>query len=198
MDSEVVPVIELLSAEQMRVLLHRAAEVVVDSLAGRRTPHAECPDAQLAEARGVFVTLRRDGALAGCIGFAEAPWSLWETLTEAARSAALEDTRFDRIPAEQLNEVEVEISVLSPSREIEIEDFEPGRHGLFLEYPGHRGLLLPQVATEFDLDRDGFLRALCAKAGLAEDVWQEDGCQLFAFEAQLAVGYLSSLREDRS
>lgn len=188
----------VLSADQMRVLLHRAAEVVVDALAGRRTPHAPCPDPVLDEARGVFVTLRRDGVLAGCIGYAEAPWSLWETLTEAARSAALEDTRFERIPSEQLDEVEIEVSVLTPPVEIQADGFLPGRHGLCIEAGGHRGLLLPQVATEFDLDHDAFLEALCAKAGLPGDAWRDAQCRLWAFEAQLAVGFLSSLRGDRS
>ncbi len=169
----------------MQTLLTRAAQVVEDALHGRKLSHEPCPDPSLEDARGVFVTLRRGDSLAGCIGYPVAPWSLWDTLAEAARSAAVEDSRFDRIPLEELDEVELEISVLTPPREITAEEFEVGRHGLCLEAPGHRGLLLPQVAPEHGLDREGFLDALCRKAGLVEGAWRGEECRLLAFEAQI-------------
>jgi AmmeMemoRadiSam system protein A len=187
---------ERLSDESMRILLRRAAEVVEDAILGRPPSHSECPDPDLEAPRGIFVTLRRDQALAGCIGYAEAPWSLWETLGEAARSAALEDSRFERPRPEELDELGVEISVLTPPREIRAEDFVPGRHGLALESGYQRGLLLPQVASEHGLDHDAFLDALCQKAGIPKDAWRGEGVQLFAFEAQLAEAPLRELREE--
>lgn len=183
---------DLLEARQLEILRQRACRVVIDALEGREMSHEPCPDPAMDSPRGVFVTLRRRGALAGCIGYPEAPWPLWDTLGEAARSAALEDDRFDRIPSTEFAEVELEISVLSPPHEIQVADFERARHGLLIEADGRRGLLLPQVAVEHHLDREGFLDALCRKAGLPRGRWREPACRLLAFEAQIRCGSLSA------
>jgi AmmeMemoRadiSam system protein A len=151
-------------------------------------------DPELEAPGGVFVTLKDRGRLAGCIGFVGSAAPLWRTTEEAARGAALDDPRFDRIPSDRLDGVEVEISVLSPPVPIDAEDVVVGRHGLLLERsPWERGLLLPQVAVEHGLDRLGFLRALCRKAGVEDQAWDDPRCLLRAFTVQKAAGALLPL-----
>lgn len=185
-----------LSEYHLRVLLRRAARVCAAGLRGDELPHESCPEEKLEAKGGAFVTLTRKGALAGCIGYVESPMSLWLTVAEAARAAALEDSRFERIPAEALGEIAIELSVLSDSEPIAPKDIELGRHGLILSCGGRRGLLLPQVAIEHRLDREGFLNALTRKAGLPPRAWEREDCTLEAFEAQLAKGALLALCEE--
>jgi len=185
-----------LSEHQLRVLLRRAARVCVACLRGEEVRQENCPDAQLEAKGGAFVTLTREGALAGCIGYLDSPLSLWLTVAEAARAAALEDSRFERTPAHALSELEIELSVLSESQKIAPEEIELGRHGLILSCGGRRGLLLPQVAGEHGLDREGFLHALTRKAGLPPRAYERADCRLEAFEAQLAKGALLALCEE--
>jgi len=182
-----------LTLESMRLLLRRAARVCAACLLDEVVAEEPCPDAALLRAGGAFVTLKRKGVLAGCIGYVQSEDALWETVRAAARAAALQDSRFERIEASALKEVEVELSVLSPSRPIAPEEVVVGRHGLLIELGGRRGLLLPQVAREHGLDRLGFLNALARKAGLPPDSWEQEDCRLAAFEAQLMSGVLLEL-----
>ncbi len=185
--------IELLPSSSLRTLLRRAARVSAACLRGEEVPDEMCPDPLLEREGGAFVTLTRRGQLAGCIGYVQSPWPLWDTVAQAARGAALEDPRFDRLPVEALPEVEVEISVLTPSVPIEAAEVEVGRHGLIIDCHHQRGLLLPQVAVEHHLDREAFLDALCRKAGLPPGEWRRPECRLEAFEAQLDKGRLLEL-----
>ena len=95
------------------------------------------------------------------------------------------DPRFEPVGPEELDEIDVEISVLTPEREIEsVDDIEVGRHGLIVEQGYRRGLLLPQVAVEHRWDRTTFLEHTCLKAGLPRDAWQH-GARLLVFEAEV-------------
>jgi AmmeMemoRadiSam system protein A len=189
-------VIDLLSEQHLQLLLRHAARVCVACLRGEEVLFENCPERELEARGGAFVTLTRKGALAGCIGYLESQASLWETVGEAAQATALQDSRFERIPRESLPECAIEISVLSESQPIAPEAIEPGRHGLIIDCAGRRGLLLPQVATEHGLDREGFLDALTRKAGLPPRAWEREDCTLEAFEAQLAKGALLELCEE--
>lgn len=173
-----------LRPESLRALLVYAGAVVRACATDREIPARPCPDAALLAANGVFVTLRRAGELAGCIGFVRSHDSLWEAVAKAARAAATEDPRFERIGAEELDVIEVEVSVLTEPVTIGAEEFEPGRHGLLLRAHGGQGLLLPQVAIEHDLDRAGFLAALCRKACVPPAAWRHPGAELLGFEVQ--------------
>lgn len=140
--------------------------------------------AALREPRGAFVTLHRAGALRGCIGTFEASAPLYRTVAEMARSAAVGDPRFDPLGPEELPEVEVEISVLSPLRSVGPEEVVAGRHGVYVERGYQRGVLLPQVAVEHGWDRETFLEQTCRKAGLPPGAWRQ-GTTIYVFEAEV-------------
>lgn len=130
------------------------------------------------------MTLHKDGRLRGCIGMVIAMKALDETVREMARAAALEDPRFEPVSEEELPRIEVEISVLSPMREITANEVVVGRHGLLISHDGRRGLLLPQVPVEWNWDREMFLAQTCMKAGLSPDQWMR-GAKIEAFTAEV-------------
>src|SRR5579875_1469751 len=133
---------------------------------------------------GAFVTLHEGGRLRGCIGRVETVAPLHLTVRECALSAAIHDPRFDPVRPEKVENLHIEISVLSSFQEIQPEEIEVGRHGLLVSHGGRRGLLLPQVAVEWEWDRMRFLEETCAKAGLPLDAWQR-GARIQAFTAQI-------------
>ena len=145
---------------------------------------ASVPEPALAELGGAFVTLHRQGRLRGCIGYIQPTRPLYVTVAEAALDAAFHDPRFPPLEASELAEVEIEISLLSPCFDIRPEEVEVGQHGLIVSQGALRGLLLPQVATEYGWDRERFLEETCLKAGLAPNAWKK-GAHLEAFTAEV-------------
>jgi AmmeMemoRadiSam system protein A len=102
-----------------------------------------------------------------------------------AASVSDSDPRFEPIRPDELADLDIEISVLTPEREVaSIGDIEVGRHGLIIEQGGRRGLLLPQVATEYGWDAAAFVSYTCVKAGLSADAWRR-GARILVFEAQV-------------
>ena len=142
-------------------------------------PHADDPS------QGVFVTLRLRGELRGCIGTLTTPAGLARTVVEFARNAAFHDPRFPPVAREEWPGIDIEISIMTPPVRIEADEVVPGRHGLILELSGRRGLLLPQVATEWGFSREQFLDALAQKAGLPPGAWKSPEARLFGFEAEV-------------
>jgi hypothetical protein len=139
----------------------------------------------LTEERGAFVTLTIDGRLRGCIGNIRGTAPLDETISRMAVSAATEDPRFSPLEPGELDKIAIEISVLTPFEKIsDPESIEVGRDGLYLEKGMNRGLLLPQVATEYGWDRYQFLDQTCRKAGLPAGAWKE-GADIYRFSAQI-------------
>jgi len=138
----------------------------------------------LQQERGVFVTLMEKGNLRGCIGLIAAEKPLYLGVRDAATSAALEDPRFSPVTAAELPALEYEISVLTPFHRVyDVKDVRVGRDGLLMIQGRSRGLLLPQVPTEFGWDRKTFLEQTCLKAGLPEHAWQDEATDIFAFSA---------------
>jgi AmmeMemoRadiSam system protein A len=120
----------------------------------------------LQEKRGVFVTLKKRGQLRGCIGYIQPFRPLEQAVREMALAAAFQDPRFSPLSRDELGEISVEISVLSPLKRIERpEEIEVGKHGLYIVLGNRSGLLLPQVATEYGWDALTFLEETCYKAG---------------------------------
>ena len=141
--------------------------------------------AALAEHRGAFVTLTADGALRGCIGYIEGVCPLVEAVAANARSAACADPRFPPVAPEELDDLELEISVLTPLRPVSgPAEVEVGRHGVVLRKSGRSAVFLPQVAREQAWDRDTMLAQRALKAGLPSDAWRRDA-QLQVFEAEV-------------
>jgi AmmeMemoRadiSam system protein A len=139
----------------------------------------------LSQTRGAFVTLNHRGELRGCIGHIEADEPLGRVIVRCAVAAGSTDPRFPAVTSHELGEIDVEISILGPLQPItSLDQIEIGKHGLVVEQGRNRGLLLPQVAVEWNWDREAFAAAACRKAGLAPDAWQK-GASLWRFEAEV-------------
>lgn len=176
---------EELTDEQKRTLLALAREAVKRIVEKNPKPPPKPRDPKLKENRGVFVTLRVDGRLRGCIGHPLPVMPLDRAVAEVAAAAAGEDFRFEPLRAEELARLRVEISVLSlPVPVNNPRSVEVGRHGIIVSRGANRGLLLPQVPVEYGWDREAFLRHGCLKAGLAEDDWRR-GARIEVFTAQV-------------
>jgi AmmeMemoRadiSam system protein A len=171
------------SAEE-RALLLRLAHQSIASAIEQREISLTPPSPHLAEPRGVFTTLYYRGELRGCVGFVMPVASLYRAVAETAQAAAFDDTRFPPLTREELPEIEISLSVLSPLRPIRPEEIEVGRHGLLISLGGRRGLLLPQVAVEHAWARGIFLEQTCHKAGLPANAWQA-GASIEAFTAEV-------------
>jgi AmmeMemoRadiSam system protein A len=134
---------------------------------------------------GAFVTLRMNGVLRGCIGYPEPELPLIDVVERCAVSAALSDPRFPPVTVSEWKAIDLEISVLGPIEVVgHISEIEVGRHGLVVESGRRCGLLLPQVAIEWQWDAREFASQTCAKAGLPRDAWQK-GATLYRFEAEV-------------
>ena len=128
-------------------------------------------------ASGVFVTLKLDGRLRGCLGTLECLSDLASEVARCAADAASKDPRFPAVGPHELAGLALEISVLGPLERIDPhrpDAVSIGLHGLLVERGRRRGLLLPQVATEWDWNVEEFLRQTCVKAGLAAEAWERD------------------------
>lgn len=134
---------------------------------------------------GAFVTIRKGGHLRGCIGYPDPELPLVEVVERCAVSAAISDPRFPALSVAEWREIDVEVSVLGPIEAVaDIAEVIVGRHGLIVELGRRRGLLLPQVATEWAWTAVEFASETCVKAGLPADAWQK-GAKLFKFEADV-------------
>lgn len=140
----------------------------------------------LREARGVFVTLTRGGRLRGCMGRIDPDGPLASLLPEIAVLSATEDPRFPPVSPAELSGLEIELSLLTPPILITgPTQIEIGRHGLIVTARGRRGLLLPQVATEYGWSASEFLAQTCVKASLPAHAWQGAGVRLQTFETEI-------------
>ncbi len=171
------------SQEERRILLSLAHRSIESALASQRMDTTP-PTEHLAEPRGAFTTLHLLGELRGCIGYVLPVDSLYQTVAETARAAALDDPRFRPVTDDEAPHLKIEISVLSVPKPIKPEEVEVGRHGLIVTMGTRRGLLLPQVPLQWDWDRETFLAQACLKAGLAPDAWQH-GAAIQAFTAEV-------------
>ena len=134
--------------------------------------------------RGAFVTLKEKGDLRGCIGYIAPLKPLCQTVRDVAAYAALRDPRFKPVAAAELNELEYEISVISPLRRVtDWKQIQVGHDGLLVTKAGQEGVLLPQVASEQRWDRTTFLDQTCLKAGLPPRCWQDEDTDVFLFTA---------------
>ncbi|PYR31083.1 MAG: hypothetical protein DMF92_06620 [Acidobacteria bacterium] len=172
------------SESDRQLLLRIAREAMAVHLSGE--PASRSDEGQLALRRGgAFVTIRKAGDLRGCIGHIEPGDRLVDVVARCAVAACSADPRFPAIAPSELPQVDIELSLLGPLEAIAgADDVEIGRHGLVVEMGRQRGLLLPQVATEWDWDRQTFLAQTCQKAGLPGDAWKR-GAKLWRFEAEV-------------
>ncbi len=174
------------SLEERQALLRIARASVHCAASGE--PYAPPRDPSIpSERAAVFVTLRTaEGHLRGCIGTVEPVEPVAQAVASMARSAALHDPRFRPVRPDEVAGLVIQISVLTPAEPIlGPDDIRVGQDGLIVERPPHRGLLLPQVATEWGWDAHTFLEQTCVKAGLPIGAWRDPDTRLFRFGAEV-------------
>lgn len=174
----------MLTAEEQQALLKLARRALEARVRGDAAP-PRANGGSLDAPLGVFVSIHNGDELRGCLGRLDVDAPLADTVADLAGIVSDSDPRFHPVAASELPQLDVEISVLTPEREIAtVADIEVGRHGLIVERGHRRGLLLPQVATERGWDAETFLAHTCLKAGLPEDAWRR-GTRILVFEAQV-------------
>ena len=164
-----------------KLLKEIAYESIRDSLDGK--PIRNTTHATLNVKCGAFVSLHKHGRLRGCIGHFGEDYPLYEIVAEMARAAAFEDPRFTPVRREELDDIDIEISVLTPMRRIQsLDEFELHRHGIYIRKGYRSGTFLPQVADEVNWTKEEFV-AHCSqdKAGLGWDGWRD--AELYVYEA---------------
>ena len=140
------------------------------------------------ENRGVFVTLKKDHQLRGCIGLIEPVKPLSQGIIEMAKAAAFNDHRFEPLTKEEFNNIQIEVSVLTPPQKINDpqKEIQLGKHGVIVKQGTDSGVYLPQVATDTNWDLPTFMESLCtSKANLSANCWQDGSADVYTFEAQI-------------
>lgn len=154
---------------------------------------------------GVFVTLNRypSGDLRGCIGYPEPHLELKEAIPKAAMSAS-RDPRFPPLTVEELDDVVVEVTLLTPPQKIDYSDpqelpgkISVGKDGLIISSGYNSGLLLPQVPMEYGWNEEEFLDHTCIKAGLPEDAWKHGNCDVKKFQGTIYAEKMPRGRVER-
>lgn len=172
-----------ISMDNQKRLLQLARDVIRSEAAGTDMARPSAVnDAELSRPSAVFVTLHKNGRLRGCIGTTQPMEPLLNAVAYYAHAAAFEDPRFLAVQAEEVPELHIEISVLSPMRRIASHDeIVPNVHGVMARKGRHAGLFLPQVWEQLP-NKDEFMGYLCAeKAGLPFDAWKQSDIELSVF-----------------
>jgi AmmeMemoRadiSam system protein A len=170
---------------EKQLLLQIARSALTLGVAGK-PPSQEFPSDEILQlAGGAFVTLHRRGRLRGCVGQLPGRDSLAAVVAHCARAAALDDSRFEPVGLAELSEIEIEVSVLSALEDVTLEAIEAGKHGLVVSQGRQRGVLLPQVASQFNWGAHRFLEETCVKAGLERDAWKDPATRVQAFTAEV-------------
>ena len=174
-----------LTAKEKYTLLDIAKKAIVAKVNNQDIPELSVDSETLKEKRGAFVTLKKKGQLRGCIGYIKPVKPLGETVQEMAVAAAFHDSRFPSLKPDEFRDLTFEISVLSPLKLIkDINEIEVGKHGLYIVRGYKSGLLLPQVAVEYEWDRESFLKETCHKAGLPMRAWMDEETEIYIFSAE--------------
>ncbi len=175
-----------LTEDEKKILRQIAYATIEGRLKGEKTPRVDVLPEALKEKRGAFVSLHKHGQLRGCIGSIQPTKPLHQTVEEMAAAAAFNDPRFESLAAKELRDIELEISVLTPLERVkDIKEIEVGKHGLYIKKGFYSGLLLPQVATDYNWDRITFLEETCRKAGLPRHAWKERDAEIYFFSADI-------------
>jgi AmmeMemoRadiSam system protein B/AmmeMemoRadiSam system protein A len=172
-----------LSPEEKTELLRLARSTINRFIREKKIINYSTENSNFLAKKGAFVTLKRKGFLRGCIGFIEPVVPLYQTIIQTSVYAACRDQRFPPVSAEELDDLEIEISVLSPLKKIhDTSLIRVGKHGLVISKGNKKGLLLPQVPVENNWSRKMFLEQACLKAGLPQNTWKS-GADIYIFEA---------------
>jgi len=189
---------EFFNDQEKIFLLKLARETLNLYLKQGRWPEVIPDNPKLIRKQGVFVTLKINGELRGCIGYPLPVKPLYQAVMEMAVAAATEDYRFPPLSPEELDRLSIEISVLTrPKKVNRPEEVIVGRHGIIISKGYNQGLLLPQVPLEYGWDLETYLSHGCLKAGLHPDEWRR-GVNIEVFEAQVFSEDDYNLRADQA
>jgi|TARA_B100001971_G_C17959251_1_gene416555 uncharacterized protein (TIGR00296 family) len=180
------------SLDDGKILINLAKESIKTHFSEKEPNITEDIKQKYSDKRGVFVTLNKDGQLRGCIGFTEPIYILYEAILKAAKSAAFQDPRFPPVQQDEIDSLSIEISILTPPQLIKVRKSEDylkeikiGKDGLIIKTGLSSGLLLPQVASEYDWDVEKLLRHTCMKANLSYEAWKDLKHEIYKFQAQI-------------
>ena len=178
---------KILDSAQKRRLLEIARKTIQAYISTGKKPDFREDNKTLNEEMGAFVTLHKDGQLRGCIGNIIGRGPLYATVSDMAIQSATSDPRFKPVTEGEIDDIDIEISVLSPLERIYDPDkIVMGKHGVLIKSGFRSGVYLPQVATETGWTRDEFMDSLCMqKAGLPRDSWRTGGCEIHIFSAEV-------------
>jgi hypothetical protein len=173
-----------LTESEKRRLLELAKETILSYVREGKTPDVKITNKRLRANGATFVTIKKHGILRGCMGNIMPVMPLSQSVIRNAVNACSRDPRFYPLTPDELDDIEIEVSVLSPLEPLkDIDDIEIGKHGLYIVKDNHSGLLLPQVAAELGWNRETFLKQVSKKAGLPDDAWKD--AQLYRFTAEI-------------
>lgn len=172
---------------QKTELLKIARESIEHYLATGKRFEVETKDDLLRQNMGAFATLRKWGELRGCIGNMSSEKPLYLTVRDMAQAAAIQDMRFSPVTLKEMEDIDIEISVLSPMKKIDdYTEIKVRKHGVLVRMGSRSGVYLPQVAEETGWDREQFMNSLCAhKAGIPQDAWKTRECDIYIFTAEV-------------
>jgi hypothetical protein len=180
----------MLNLEEGTLAVKTARRVIEEYVKNNRTPKVEL-QGPFEELSGVFVTLKEDGELRGCIGYPYPDIPLSKALVDAAIQAATQDPRFGRVRTAELSRIAVEVTVLSEPEILKAKPLDRpnnikiGRDGIIVEYGLYRGLLLPQVPIEQGWGPEEYLEYGCIKAGISADAWVDEKTRIYTFQGQI-------------
>jgi MEMO1 family protein len=175
-----------LSNSEKKELLKIARATLEKHVRGGKIPEDIPKDDKLQEKRGVFVTLQKHGELRGCIGYVEGIKPIYEAVRDNAINASSNDPRFPPVQPNELKDIDIEITVMTPLERITDPNvIEVGKHGILIRKGWNQGLLLPQVATEYGWNREEFLENTCRKAGLPVNAWKDKDAEIYIFSGEV-------------
>lgn len=177
---------KMFDLKERQTLINLARNAIGEKLGRKPAPVDVHQTPNMEQKLGAFVTLHKKGSLRGCIGRFTSDVSLSSTIEEMAQAAAFEDPRFPSLSPKEFEEIDLEISVLSPMTRVKkVDEIQVGRHGIFMQKGYKRGVLLPQVATENGWDRQTFLEHTCHKAGMEPNCWKDPETEIHIFSAEI-------------
>ncbi|MBU4134682.1 AmmeMemoRadiSam system protein B [bacterium] len=178
--------VEMLNKDEKKALLKIARKTVTDFVKRGAAPEFNIESDRLKEVQGAFVTLKTGDKLRGCIGNIVGTKPLWQIVRDMAVEASSRDPRFPPVTKDELVNIKIEISVLTPLQKVTPDDIVIGRDGVIVRKGLRQGVYLPQVADETGWSKEEFMNSLCKhKAGLSEEAWKEDDTDIFTFQADV-------------
>ncbi len=173
---------EKYTVQEKKELLEIARIAIGDYLKGKVIYRPEVNNKKFFEKRGVFVTLKKDGRLRGCIGCLEPIKPLFLAVYENAISAAFKDSRFFPLAKSEFKDIEIEISILTPPKPDALVEIIKNKKGVVLKKGNRGATYLPQVWESFS-DSDQFFESLCLKAGLPADCYNSKDIEILSYQA---------------